>query len=339
MALSFILAIIVSFLVSFLTTPRIRDFFIKHSWVEDPSKKQSKSGNATAQTSVPRGGGIPIFVAILISSLVFLPPDQYLIAILVAAFFTLIIGLIDDVYDISPFSRLLFNFLVALIIVASGIKISFISNPLGGIIDFTSYGPISSILTLLWIVWCLNIVGWAAGVEGQLPGFTSISAVIIGILSLKYSADITQWPTIILAGALAGSYLGFLPFNFFPQSIMPGYSGKSLAGFFLAVLSLLSGAKLATLVLLLGIPMLDAVFVIIRRLSRHRSPFYPDASHFHHQLLKIGWNRRQITYLYWAITLFFGAASLFLNSSQKFYTFLGLAILFSGITLKVFRRI
>lgn len=351
MSISFFLALIFSFLISFLFTPLVIKFFYSQHWLEDPREKQSKSGNATALKILPRGGGLPIFISLLISSLLFLPFDKHLLGILLASFFSLIIGLIDDIKDISPLFRLFTNFITALIVVASGIGIAYISNPFGGVINlsqlqlnFNFFGPhsiwiLADLLAVFWIVWCMNFVGWSSGVEGQLPGFVSISAIFIGILGLRYSTDTTQWPVIILAFIVAGAYLGFLPFNFYPQKIMPGYSGKSLAGLLLAVLSILSGAKLATLIFLLGIPMLDAFFVIFYRLLHHKSPFKSDNNHLHHQLLKRGWGRRRISLFYWFLTLSFGFLSLFLNSQQKFYTFLGIAIIFFALTLKSSRRI
>jgi len=336
MTLLFFLAILISALISFLATPLVRNYLISHGHVEDPVRKNKKTGNATAITAVPRGGGLPIFLGILITSLILIPFDHHLLAILLAATLTVVVGLIDDIKDISPFPRLLSNLLTALIIVGAGIGINYISNPFGGIINVSPL--ISSLLVIFWIVWCTNTVGWAAGIEGQLPGFVSIAAVFIGILGLKFSTDTTQWPVIILAGAVAGSYLGFLPFNFFPQSIMPGYSGKSLAGFFLSLLSLLSGAKLATLIFLLGVPMIDAVLVIIRRLRQQKSPFSSDNSHLHHQLLKLGWTRPQIAVFYWGITFILGLVSLTLNSQQKFYTFIGLGLILSGFIIKAYRR-
>jgi UDP-GlcNAc:undecaprenyl-phosphate GlcNAc-1-phosphate transferase len=343
MPLSFILAIIISAGISFFLTPLIRNFFIKKNWIENPEDKQQKTHNATALSSIPRGGGIPIFIAVLITSLIFLPLDKHLIGILLASLITLVVGLFDDVKDISPKVRLLFNIFVALIIVASGIGIAFVSNPFGGVIDlsflkinFSFFGQhsiwvISDVLAVIWIIWCMNIVGWATGVEGQLPGFVSISAFFIGLLAIGYSTDITQWPVIILAGAVCGSYLGFLPFNFFPQSIMPGYSGKSLGGFLLAVLAILSGAKLATLIFLLFIPMLDAVYTIIRRMINKKPIYLGDGKHFHHQLLKAGWSRRSIAIFYWSISLILGIVALFLNSQQKLYFFLACSFLLFGI--------
>jgi len=347
----FLISILISCLFSFFLTPLVRNFFIKKNWVEHPDEKNKKTHNATAITSVPRGGGISIFFAILITSLLMLPLDKHLVGILLAAFIGLIVGVWDDIKDISPIFRLLTNIFIALIVVGSGIGIAFISNPInGGVIDlsilkinFDFFGPhsiwvLSDLIAIIWIVWCSNIVGWATGVDGQLPGFVAISAFFIGILAFRYSADITQWPVIILAGAVCGAYLGFLPFNFFPQSIMPGYSGKSLAGFFLAVLSILSGAKLATLVFLLGIPMIDAVFTITRRLIKHQPIYLGDGQHFHHQLLKKGWSRQNIALLYWLFSLILGIISLFLNSNQKVYVFIGFALLFFTILIHFSRN-
>jgi len=347
----FFISILIAFVISFILTPVVRNFFISRGWIEDPVVKDKKTHNATAISAVPRGGGIPIFIAVTITSLLLLPLDKHLIGILIAALVSLIVGVWDDIKDISPLFRFLANILTALIVVGSGIGIAYISNPIsGGVFDLSflkinfnflgnhSIWVISDLIAIIWIVWCMNIVGWATGVDGQLPGFTAISAFFIGLIGFRYSADITQWPVIILSGAVCGAYLGFLPFNFFPQSIMPGYSGKSLAGFFLAVLSILSGAKMATLLFLLAIPMIDAVYTIIRRLIQRRPIYLGDGQHFHHQLLKHGFSRRSIALIYWAFSLVLGLISLFLNSSQKAYVFIGFALLFFSFLFHFSRR-
>jgi len=350
MTIQFVYSILISLIISLVTTPIVRNLFIKLKFVEHPLEKQKKSKNATALSSVPRGGGISIFIAITFTCLLFLPLDKHLKGILLAALLTLIVGVWDDIKDISPKIRLFTNIVAALIVVGSGIGIAFVSNPFGGIIDlsyprlsFEFFGShtiwiISDILAIIWIVWCQNIVGWATGVDGQLPGFVSISAFFIGLLGLRFATDITQWPVIILAGVVCGAYLGFLPFNVFPQSIMPGYSGKSLAGLLLAILAILSGAKLATLIFLLGIPMIDAIFVLIKRIINKKPLMRSDGSHLHHQLLKIGWTRHQIAMFYWLLSFCLGLLALFLNSSQKFYVFIGIIIIFLTFTLQLSRR-
>lgn len=347
----FFISILIAFVISFILTPVVRNFFISRGWIEDPVVKDKKTHNATAISAVPRGGGIPIFIAVVVTSLLLLPLDKHLIGILIAALISLIVGVWDDIKDVSPLFRFLANIITALIVVGSGIGIAYISNPIsGGVFDLSflkinfnflgnhSIWVISDLIAITWIVWCMNIVGWATGVDGQLPGFTTISAFFIGLIGFRYSTDITQWPVIILSGAVCGAYLGFLPFNFFPQSIMPGYSGKSLAGFFLAVLSILSGAKMATLLFLLAIPMIDAVYTIIRRLIQRQPIYLGDGQHFHHQLLKHGFSRRSIALIYWIFSLVLGLISLFLNSSQKTYFFIGFAFLFFSFLFHFSRR-
>jgi UDP-GlcNAc:undecaprenyl-phosphate GlcNAc-1-phosphate transferase len=352
MTLTLFLVIIVSFFITYCLTPLTISFFKSRGWLENPSEKQKKSGNATALAVLPRGGGFPIFIGILITSLLFLPLDKHLLGILISGFVALLVGLWDDIKDINPKLRLFTNLLSALIVVGFGIGIAYLSNPFGGTLDlslpqytFYLFGQshsiwiFSDILAIFWIMWCMNIVGWSSGVEGQLPGFVAISAFFIGIVGLRYSSDISEWPVIILSFAVAGAYLGFLPWNFFPQRIMPGYSGKSLAGFFLAVLSVLSGAKLATLAFLLAIPMIDALFVLISRLVSHRSLFSSDNAHLHHYLLKKKWTRQGIAIFYWLFSLSLGLISLLLDSQQKFVLFIILLIFFFFIAFKSSRHI
>lgn len=347
MITSLLLSLVAAAAFSLACTPLVKNIFVHFGWVEDPVVKQKKTRNATALYPVPRGGGVTIWLSVALVCLLFLPLDKHLLGILLASFVALVVGLWDDIKDISPIFRLATNILVALIVVASGIGIAYLSNPFGGIIDLSflqldfwghSLWLLSDLLAVFWIVWCMNTVGWASGVEGQLPGFAAISAFFIGILAIRFSSDVSQLPVVVLAGAVAGAYLGFLPYNFYPQKIMPGYSGKSLAGFFLAVLAILSGAKLATVIFVLGIPMLDALFTILRRLKNHQSIFRGDGLHLHHRLLKMGWSRPQIAVVYWLFSLVLGLISLTLNSQQKFYVFIGLLVLFVGLLFQLSRR-
>lgn len=340
-----VLPFLVSALVSFLTTPLVILLLKKFGLVDDP--KKHIHAKITHSYPVPRGGGIPIFLSLLIS-LFFLPLDKHLRGILLGAGVALIVGILDDKFEekLHPLARLITNFLAAIIVVSAGIGIAFINNPFGGIIPldsprlcFNFLGQlhclwiIADILAIFWIAWTMNFLGWSGGVEGQMPGIVVIAALTIAGLSLKFSADITQWPVIILALILAGAYLGFLPWNFYPQKIMPGYGGKTLAGFMLAVLSILSTAKIATLMLVLGIPLIDAVYLILKRIISGRSPVWGGREHLHHRLLALGWGKRKIAIFYWGVTLILAILALQLNSKQKFYTMFMLIILFFGGTL------
>ncbi len=194
---------------------------------------------------------------------------------------------------------------------------------------------LADVLALIWIVWCMNMINWSKGLDGQLPGVVVIAAVIIAMLSFRFTEDVTQWSVTILAAITAGAYLGFLPWNWYPQKMMPGYGGGALAGFLLAVLSILSGAKLATLILVLAIPMIDAGYVIVRRIKEGKSPVWGDRGHFHHKLMDLGWNKPKIAVFYWLVTLVLGLMALQLNARQKVFTIVLLILMFGAVLLWV----
>jgi len=331
--------LLTSFLVSLIVTPGVIIFFRRQGWVEDPKTKPHPK--VIHRHPVPRGGGIPIFLALAITSLIFLKVDFQLLIILLACFINLIIGLIDDLKDISPYWRLITNLFTAYLIVQAGIEVKFITHPFrpGQVLFLDQpigFFSLAKLLSLIWIVWSMNVVGWSGGVEGQLPGFVAITSFIVGLLSLRFSQDLTQWPVIILAGSVTGAYLGFLPFNFHPQKIMPGYSGKSLAGFLLAILAILSGAKLATVILTLAVPMIDGLWAIARRLKRGQLPVWGDAEHLHHLMLQLGLPQPLIAIIYWSFSAILGYLVLHLNSQQKIYAFLmvGMGFILLIISLK-----
>ncbi|MEK7521216.1 MAG: MraY family glycosyltransferase [Patescibacteria group bacterium] len=307
--------------------------------LDNPKKRVHPATLHTRPT--PRGGGLSIYVAILAASLLFIPSvDQRLLGILIGGAIIVLVGYLDDRRDVSPYWRLVGQTLAALVVVGSGIGISFVSNPFGGgVIDlsqpqiqFDLFGSthtiwvLSSLFGLVWIVALSNAVSWSSGVDGQLSGFTTIAALVITILSFRFSADITQWPETILGAIVFGAFLGFLPHHIYPQKIMPGFSGGTLAGYSLAVLSILTTAKVGTLLLVLAIPVIDAGYIIIRRLISGKSPVQGDQGHLHHRLLKEGWTQSQVAYFYWAITGVLGVAALYLNATHKLYTIVGITL-------------
>ncbi|PJE67317.1 hypothetical protein COU95_03160 [Candidatus Shapirobacteria bacterium CG10_big_fil_rev_8_21_14_0_10_40_9] len=340
----FFLPLIVSFLISFLSTPLVIKAAWKTGLIEDPRKR--KHPKVIHTYPVPRGGGIPILAAFLLTSLLFLKLDKHLVGILSGATLAVLIGTLDDKYDLHPILRLFTGFLSAALVVGAGIGIAFVTNPFGGIIDlsqpriyFELFGELRSIwvlsclFALFWIVWCMNMVNWSSGLDGQLSGMVPIAAITIALLSFRFTEDITQWNVAILAAATAGAYLGFLPFHLFPQKIMPGYGGATLAGFLLATLSILSGAKVATAILVLGLPLTDGLYTIVRRLAQGQSPFWGDRGHLHHRLLDLGWSKRKVAFFYWLVTAVLGILALNLNSRQKFYTIVMVGVLIGGLLL------
>ncbi len=345
-----IFAGLTALLLAFVLTP----LAIKLAWswgmIDDP--KTHKHVKVIHTYPVPRGGGMALFAAITIVSLIFIPLDKHLLGILLGLTVLTIMGLLDDKYNLSPYPRLAVQFIAVAIPVAFGIGIAFITNPFGGIIDLTqpqisfmlfgqphSIWVLSDLFAILWIVTIINFLNFGAkGVDGQLPGVVGIAAMVIALLSLRFSADITQWPVIILAAVTAGAYFGFLPWNFYPQKIMPSFSGSNIAGYLLAVASILATAKVGTLMVVLGVPLIDSGYTVIRRIAHGRSPFWGDRGHLHHKLLDSGLSKRQVAVLYWMFSAFLGYLALNLNSNLKLYTIIFVVFLVGGILLWLTRR-
>lgn len=338
-----LLPLLISSLAAFLFTPIVIRLAPKLGVLDDPQKRNHPASIHTRPT--PRGGGIALFLAIVLGSAIFLPFDQRLIGILLGAAIVVGIGYLDDRRNYSPYVRLVAQFLAAGVVILSGIGIAFVSNPIGGIIDISQprialdvlgetkhLWILSAMFGFMWIVALMNAVSWSSGVDGQLSGFVVISALVIALLSLRFSGDITQWPVTILAAIVAGSFLGFLPWHIYPQKIMPGFSGATLAGFMLAVLSILSTTKVGTLVIVLAIPLADAGYSILRRILAGKLPIWGDRKHLHHRLLDVGWSKSKIAFFYWVASAIFGLLALYLNTKAKFYTIVGV-VLFVGLLL------
>lgn len=330
--------LIIGFLITFILTPPTIVLAKKFNLITDVKKRQHPAHTHTGL--IPRGGGLPIFIAILISVLIFIPVNKIILGILISSFLLIIIGLLDDYYDVSPYVRFFGNLAISTLVIAFGLGIPFITNPFGGIIrldqwrfTFELFGRhsilyIADLLSIVWLTWTMNMVNWSKGVDGQLPGFVAITAFFLGLLSSRFIVhDINAQTVTTFSFIVAGAYLGFLPFNFYPQKIMPGYGGGALAGFLLGILSILSFGKLGTAILILAIPMIDAIYTIIRRLKNRKSPFKADWGHFHHRLIELGWGKRRIAIFYWVISFILGAASLFLKGKEKLYVFLAIAVI------------
>jgi len=340
----FLIPFFVATSVSFLSVPLIIRLAWKLSLIDDPHT--NKHPKVLHTTPLPRAGGLGIFFSLLVSSLIFLPLDHHLVGILAGATILTLAGLLDDLYNINPYLRLLISLFAAALPVATGIDIAFVNNPLTGqIVNLShpqltlsflghqySFLIIAIAIALGWITFLLNAVSIGAkGIDGQLPGTTAIAAFIIALLSAQFSADITQWPITILAAITCGAFSGFLPWNIYPQKILPGWSGGTLAGYLLAILSILSTTKVGTLLVVLSIPLADVTWSIARRIKAGRSPVWGDRGHLHHLLLDFGLPRHYIAPLYWLLTLTLGLVALQLNSRLKFYTIIGVILLVGGI--------
>ena len=340
----FILPFLAALAATALATPIAIVVLKKLGIVDDP--KLHNHPAMIHNSPIPRGGGIPLFIGMLIAGLIFLPKTNVTIALFIAASLALFIGVLDDKLnsksrDVSPYLRFLINIITAIIIVGSGVSIHFITNPFGGgvlhldamrlpIFNFL----LSDVLSVLWLIWVMNMINWSKGVDGQMPGIVAISAIVIGLLSLKLNSGLeaSGFLDIKLSFIIAGASIGFLIYNFYPAKIFPGY-GATCLYLLLGVASILSSAKLATAVLVMGVPTVDAVFTIIRRISNKRSPFRHDDKHLHHNLLKLGYTQRQVALFYWCLSAILGIISLTLDAKSKIFALVMLTVVTGGILL------
>lgn len=339
--------LIFSFVAALILTYPVKKIVSLWGLIDDP--KTHKHEKVIHKKPIPRGGGLAIYLSFVFSALLFLPLDKHLLGILLGATLLIITGILDDKYNLNPYFRLVIQFISAAIPIAAGIGISFMTNPFGGgIIDlsqpqitFNLLGDIrniwilSDLFALFWIVLIMNFLNWGAkGVDGQLSGVVAIAALTIMFLSASYSADIAEWPVMILAAITAGAFLGFLPWHTYPQKIMPSFSGSNLGGYLLAILSILTTAKVGTLAMVLAVPLIDSGYTVIRRLASGKSPVWGDRGHFHHRLLdKAGWSILKIMFFYWGITAFFGFIALNINAQNKLYTILVAGLILAATIL------
>ena len=338
---SVLLPLVVSFLITTAITPVSILFIKRFKIMDDPAKHKHPA--MLHKNPIPRGGGIPLFLGVFLTSLLFLPMTKIMTALFIASFISLAVGVLDDKYDVSPYIRFLINIFCAVFVVYFGANIPFITNPFGGILYLNSMNLpfihgvdlsfLPEVIAVLWIVWVMNMLNWSKGVDGQMPGIVAISATVIGVLSLRFShLDTTSAMVATLSFIIAGSSLGFLIFNFYPAKIFPGYGATSVY-LLLAVVSILSGAKLATAILVMGVPLTDGAITIVRRIMSGKSPFWHDKKHLHHLLLSLGFGQRRIALFYWIISAILGAISLVLSSKGKLFAIIMLVIIAGGAIL------
>jgi UDP-GlcNAc:undecaprenyl-phosphate/decaprenyl-phosphate GlcNAc-1-phosphate transferase len=293
---------------------------------------------------IPRIGGAAIFLAffltIILAFYVIDPNlsfgfghiyslDRRLIGILVGGLLITLFMLFDDIKGLKAWQKFGYQIIVALVVIASGIGINYLSNPFGPRIDLnTIYIPIfvyhgvvyhfsliSDLLTLVWIVGMMNVINFVDGVDGLASGLSTIAAGTIFLLSI--SAAVSQPATATVAIILAGASLGFLFWNFPPAKIFMGDSGAMFLGFMLGVLPLISGGKLATVFLVLGFPIVDGLIVAASRLVRGKSVASPDKTHLHHRFLAIGLSPRQAIFIIYIIAAAFGWVALRSTTLEK----------------------
>lgn len=324
----FWLPVIAALLVSMLATPLAIRFAHKYGVVDLPNARKVHQG------SMPRMGGVAIYVGFLVGALLLEAFSRQIFALLLAGSVIMGAGLYDDVKGLSPKAKLLLQIVAALILVQSGVFVKFITNPFSG--GMISLGVFAIPLTVLWLVGMSNAINLVDGLDGLSSGISAIAALTISVICFT-RGDLT---TSALAAILAGAALGFLRFNFHPARTFMGDCGSLFLGFMLGALAVMGFSKGATLIsifsplLIMGIPLCDTLFAIVRRIFQKRPIFQADKGHLHHCLLGCGLSHSQTVLVIYGISLLMGVAAVLLavltTSQAMFILIITLALTFLG---------
>jgi UDP-GlcNAc:undecaprenyl-phosphate GlcNAc-1-phosphate transferase len=338
------IALVAAVAVSFLLTPLAMRFSRRFGVMDNPD-----SARRVHRAPIPRAGGWAIaiaFVSVGAVSLVVLRLSdslefqghhiRELIALMAGTLAAASIGFIDDRWQIRARWQFIGQLALSLIPVVAATSITVIYNPFAGAGQSSTQllaEPLPQILTVLWVIGMLNSINFIDGLDGLSSGIALIAAVTLGILAFQQGQ-----PTVsLLCGVLAGALGGFLPWNFHPAKVFSGTTGVLAVGFALAVLSVLGTAKIAVALLVLGVPIIDTFWIIIRRISHGRSPFTPDRGHLHHRLLDLGLTHRGVVLLIYAMCCALAVLSFYISQRDQLYAFAGF-IVGGGVLLFMLTR-
>lgn len=330
-------ALLAAGIFSFLTTPLVKSLANHVGAIDVP-----KDNRRMHTIPIPRMGGLAIFIGFLLSVLIFSKQiDQGLQSILLGAIVLVILGVFDDKYALGARFKLLVQILAASIVVFYGdLRIDRLTNPFGSsLYSYWDFGLLSYPITIFWIVAITNAVNFIDGLDGLACGVSCISSVNLLVIALLVSDEQVS----IIMAALTGACLGFVPYNFNPAKIFMGDTGSTFLGFMLATVSIQGLFKAYTAIsfivpfLLLGLPIFDICFAVIRRVASGRSPMEADRGHFHHRLIDMGFSQKQSVAIAYVLTGILGLAAVLLTVSgaMRALIMLGAIILVGAIGMRV----
>lgn len=296
-----ILALAVGFLISFASTPAVIALAHKIKAIDIP-----KDERRVHKKPIPLIGGLAIFYGFAVSVTCFATMERELIGILIGSVIMVAVGIFDDKFDLNAKLKLLFQFIAAGIVIYFGVDIQFVANPFVKWFgpEYISLGLWSIPLTMIWIIGVTNAVNLIDGLDGLAAGVSSIASV--ALLSLTLISQ--NHNAAIITAALAGAGIGFLPYNFNPAKIFMGDTGSTFLGFVLACISIQGIMKTYALVsfavpvLILGLPIFDTLFAIIRRILKRKPIMSADRGHLHHRLLDMGFSQKQTVAILYTLT-------------------------------------
>ena len=319
MLLRVFFALLTAGVLSLVLTPMVKILAERFGAIDVP-----KDDRRMHTEPIPRMGGLAIFLAFFLTALLYLKViDRQMQAVLLALTLIVVLGVLDDIYDLHPGIKLAVQITAACIIIFYGnIRIEKITNPFGGEKSFFSLGVFSIPVTLIWIVAITNAVNFIDGLDGLACGVSCITAINMLVIALLVS----ERNIAVIMAALAGACLGFLPYNFNPAKIFMGDTGSTFLGFLLATVSIQGLFKAYAVVsvavpfLLLGLPIFDISSAVIRRLAHGKNPMTADRGHFHHKLIDLGLSQKQTVAVAYVLTAVLGLVTVLLTSTGRMKT-------------------
>lgn len=339
-----LLVFVVAFVVSLAATPAVAHAARRYYVIDVPhAPKHVHTG------LIPRWGGMAMTSGFFAAALVIywlhgtgrMPqpqdPDDWLRlrGVLLGAGAATLFGAYDDWRDLTPRPQFLAQLVLAIIAISHTVFLERFTNPLTNQLVVLPLWLVVPV-TIFWVVGMINTVNWLDGLDGLAGGVAAIAALLFAIHSY---ARIGQLAVGLFPVALLGACLGFLPWNFYPARVFMGTAGSMFLGYNLAAFSLIAPAKLATALLVLGIPILDVAWQILMRIRLGRAPWQAGREHLHHRLFDLGLSQRQVVIGYYAFCAGFGLLALVLTSRlYKLYALalLGMVVLgtFIALTLR-----
>lgn len=314
----YVMGFFAAILFSLLMTPIVKKMAVGIGAIDKPNARKVHT------RVMPRLGGLAIFLSFVGAYFIVSPViEEYnakvALGLLFGGAIIVLVGALDDKYDLSPKIKLIGQTIAAAVVVSFGVKINLLTNPFAD--NSIDMGWLSVPLTIFWIVGVTNAVNLIDGLDGLAAGVSGIATTTILVMAVMMG-NVT---VIILSTILLGSILGFLFFNFYPAKIFMGDSGALFLGFSLATLSIL-GFKQATLVsfvaplLILGVPLSDTFFAIVRRVVNRTPISVADKSHLHHCLLQLGFSHRSTVLIIYGISVLFGFFAILLSQTELWVT-------------------
>ena len=310
-----VFAFIISFLFTFLSVPFVKRIAHKIGAIDIP-----KDSRRMHKKPIPRLGGLAIVIGFLVSVLCFGDLNRQMSATLAGAMIIVALGIVDDCRDLNAMLKFFIQIVAALVVVLLGdLKIDVFTNP--NILSDNPYWILpewlSVAVTIVWIVFITNAVNFIDGLDGLAAGVSAIMSVSLVFIALR----VGEAPIALIGIALMGACFGFLPYNFNPATIFMGDTGSTFLGFMLASLSIQGMFKsyavisFAVPLLILGLPLFDALFAMLRRVLTGKSPMTADRGHLHHRLIDMGFSQKQTVFILYAISGVLGITAIVLAES------------------------